>query len=92
MNCGDDYEKTCLKKRISAGKLRREISLASLQSNFFKHLLRIQRVLADLQGQLHIFQGGKILDQIVKLKHKADIVMRTKPAVQTKDVFYVYFS
>jgi hypothetical protein len=29
---------------------------------------------ANLGGQLDIFQGGQILHQIVKLKHKANIV------------------
>ena len=31
-------------------------------------------MLADLSGQLHVFQSGKIGHQIIELEHKADIV------------------
>ncbi len=39
-----------------------------------QHVPGVQGIPADLGGQLHIFQGGEVLHQVVKLEHKADIM------------------
>ena len=39
-----------------------------------QRLGRVQGVTANLCRQLHILQGRQILHQIVKLKHKADVI------------------
>ena len=37
-------------------------------------LAGVQRVLADFRGQLHVFQGGQVLHQIIELEYKAHVV------------------
>ena len=57
-----------------AGELRREVSQPVAQPHMAQHLLRVQRILADLGGKLHILQGSEVLHQVVELKDEADII------------------
>ena len=57
---------------FAPGELGREVSCPVGQSHPGEDLPGVGAVFADLGGDLHVFQGRKILDQVVKLKHKAD--------------------
>ena len=59
---------------FAAGQLGREVVEPLAQAHAFQSLGGVQGIAADLDGQLHIFQGGQILHQVVKLEHKAHIV------------------
>ena len=55
-------------------KLGREIAHPVAQTHRVEHICGIQRIAADLGGQLHIFQRRQIGHQIVELEHKADVM------------------
>ena len=59
---------------LAAGKLRREVVQPLAQPHAAQGLGGVQRVAADLAGQLHIFQRRQVLHQVVELEHKAHIV------------------
>ena len=59
---------------LPAGELSREVSDPLRKPHLFQGLRRVQRILRDLGGQLHVFQRRQILDQVIKLKHKADVI------------------
>ena len=68
---------------LTARKLRREVVLSVRQSHLVQHGVGVQRVAADLSGQLDIFPRGQVLHQIVELKDKAHII----PAVGRQPLF-----
>ena len=59
---------------FAAGKLCREVVFAVRQAHLIQHGVGIQRVAADLGGQLHIFPRGQVLHEVIKLEHEAHII------------------
>ena len=56
---------------LAAGELRREILHPLAQAHLLEHLLRRQRLLADLRRQLDVLERRQVLHEVVKLEHKA---------------------
>ena len=59
---------------FTARQLGRKIVEAMAQSHFCQNVHRVHGILDDFGSQLHIFLGGQVGHQIVKLKDKADII------------------
>ena len=59
---------------LAARKLGREVVEPLAQTHAFQRGGGVQRITADLAGQLHIFQCSQILHQIVELEHEANII------------------
>ena len=59
---------------LAAGKLRREVVQAVPQPHLPKHRGRIERLLANLAGQLHVLKRGEVLHEVVELEHEADVI------------------
>ena len=59
---------------FAARKLRGEVVHAMREPHLGQHVDRPKGVAANLARELHIFERGKILHQVIELEHKADIV------------------
>ena len=59
---------------FTAGELSRKVTRTIRQTNSSDRLIDIQWMLADLCGQFDVFLDRQILDQIIKLKDKTNIV------------------
>ena len=59
---------------FAAGQLRGEVVHPLPQSDFAQRFPWIEMVRADLRGELHVFERGKVRHQIVELEDEADIV------------------
>ena len=59
---------------LAAGKLSREVVQPLSQTHAAQGLFGVQRVAADLAGQLHVLQCGQVLHKVVELEHKAHVV------------------
>jgi len=69
---------------FTTGKLAGKIFDTGAKAHVLQNLGGIQRLLADLVCQLHIFQSRQIADQIIKLEHEAYIM----PAV-IRQLFFI---
>ena len=59
---------------LTAGKLGGEVVQSVTEAHLCQGCGGIQRIAADLAGQLYVFQCGKVLHQVVKLKYKAHVI------------------
>ena len=59
---------------LTAGELRREIIDAGSKSDLGQCFPGVHRILADLRGQRNVLERGQVLNQIVELKNKTDLV------------------
>ena len=59
---------------LAAGELGREVVQPFAEAHAFQRGGGVQRVAADLAGQLHVFQRGQVLHEVIELEHEAHIV------------------
>ena len=59
---------------LPAGELGGEIQRPIPKTHLFHHVHGVQGFPADLGRQFHVFDGGEVLDQIVKLENEAHVV------------------
>ena len=59
---------------LTAGKLIGVLAPGCFQTNFTKEFVNAQGILAEIGANLNVFINGKLLEQIVLLKNKAQIV------------------
>ena len=58
---------------LAAGKLRGKVAQAICQAHLLEHLRGVEGVRADLRGELHVFKGREVGDEVVELKDKAHV-------------------
>ena len=59
---------------LAAGELTGEVVRTLGKANLIQNRRRVERILADLRGKLHVFKCREVAHQIVELKDKADVV------------------
>ena len=59
---------------FTAGKLSRKVIHSFRKANFVKNRLRVKGIFANLGSKLDIFLCGKVLDKVIELENKSDIV------------------
>ena len=77
---------------LAPRKLRGKVVHAFRKAHFGKDRLGIERVLADLHGDLHVFERRQVGHQIVELKDEPDVgaaIGRQPPPVKRSHVFPV---
>ena len=59
---------------FTARELGREIAQPVAESHMPEHFISGEGIAADLGSQFHIFQGSEVLNQVIELEYKADVM------------------
>src|SRR5690606_18722999 len=74
---------------LAAGELRREMMHTLTKTDKLQRLLWRHRVGCDLGDQRHVLERGQARNQVVELKHEADVlasILRQLRIVERSDV------
>ena len=59
---------------LAARELRGEVVHAMREPHLGQHVGRLKRIAANLARELHVFERGKVLNQVIELENEADVV------------------